>query len=123
MRKAIGKNHALDDIAPSATRLNAPRRRAKPSTGDGKRSKSTVYGPPSTADGPRSTADGAPLTPNTRTRRPAAAREQRWEAENKRLTFHCPKFLEDLIEEAMRASGRSKSRVIVDALKQHLRVD
>ncbi len=55
-----------------------------------------------------------------RKRAPAAG--EKWDDVNKRVTFHCPVFLEELIEREARKSGRSKSRIIVDALRQHLHV-
>lgn len=46
-----------------------------------------------------------------------------WEETHQRVTFHCPVALREAIEEEMRRSGRSKSRVIVDALRAHLGVE
>jgi hypothetical protein len=43
-----------------------------------------------------------------------------WEGQNKRVTFYCPTQLLDLIEEEMERSGRSKTSVIVDALRGDL---
>jgi Ribbon-helix-helix protein, copG family len=43
-----------------------------------------------------------------------------WDATHSRVTFYCPAELLAGIEEEMKKSGRSKSRVIVDALRQHL---
>lgn len=48
---------------------------------------------------------------------PAAAT---WEETHQRLTFHCPVALRRAIEEEVARSGRSKSRVIVDAVREHL---
>jgi len=63
------------------------------------------------------TVDRKPLT-----KKPAPA-EASWDANNKRVTFHCPLYMEGLIEQEVRNSGRSKSRVIVDAIKQHLKIN
>ncbi len=46
-----------------------------------------------------------------------------WEETHQRLTFHCPITLRKAIEDEVRRSGRSKSRVIVDALREHLGVE
>ena len=46
-----------------------------------------------------------------------------WEETHQRLTFHCPVALRQAVEEEVRRSGRSKSRVIVDALREHLGVE
>lgn len=45
---------------------------------------------------------------------------QRWEEAHQRVTFYCPRDLLRTLElEAVR-SDRSKSQVIVDAIRQHL---
>ena len=46
-----------------------------------------------------------------------------WEESHQRVTFHCPVELRKAIEEEVRRSGRSKSRVIVDALREHLQIE
>jgi hypothetical protein len=66
-----------------------------------------VYGQPSTVDRQRSTVS-APNLPD------------RWEAAHQRVTFYCPRELLDQVEVEVARSGRSKSRVIVDALRDHL---
>jgi hypothetical protein len=43
-----------------------------------------------------------------------------WEAAHQRVTFYCPVDLLDQVEAEVARSGRSKSRVIVDALRAHL---
>ena len=43
-----------------------------------------------------------------------------WEESNKRVTFYCPTDLIDAIEDSMSRSGRSKTQVIVDALRKDL---
>ncbi len=48
--------------------------------------------------------------------------EPSWEETHQRVTFYCPRALIDVIEAEMNASSRSKSQVIVDALRQHLEV-
>lgn len=60
---------------------------------------------PATVDRPPSTVDGE-----------GAA----WEENHKRVTFYCPVDVLDAVEASMRETGRSKTRVIVDALRQHL---
>jgi hypothetical protein len=49
--------------------------------------------------------------------KPAAAT---WEETHQFLTFHCPVALRRTIEDEVARSGRSKSRVIVDAVREHL---
>ncbi len=44
-----------------------------------------------------------------------------WEARHKRVTFHCPLELLEAIEEEVRASGRRKNAVIIDALRANLK--
>ena len=46
-----------------------------------------------------------------------------WEAQNKRLTFYCPTDVEEAIEAWMTANNRSKTQVIVDALRAQLLAD
>jgi hypothetical protein len=43
-----------------------------------------------------------------------------WEATHQRVTFHCPRVVISEVEEEVRRSGRSKSRVIVEAIRAHL---
>jgi hypothetical protein len=43
-----------------------------------------------------------------------------WEEAHQRVTFYCPRDLLAAVEAEMRASGRSKSRVIADAIAEHL---
>lgn len=43
-----------------------------------------------------------------------------WEENNRRVIFYCPKDVEAQIEAAMAASDRSKTQVIVDALRAQL---
>ena len=43
-----------------------------------------------------------------------------WEEAHHRVTFYCPRELLAELEAEMERSGRSKSRVIVDALVEHL---
>lgn len=51
---------------------------------------------------------------------PAPGPAGTWEETHQRLTFHCPLVLREAIEKEVQRSGRSKSRVIVDALQEHL---
>ena len=54
-------------------------------------------------------------------RAPRSEREpSQWELTHRRVTFYCPQDLLEEIENEMTVSGRSKSRVIVDALREHL---
>lgn len=45
-----------------------------------------------------------------------------WEKNNHRHTFYLPKDVAAYLDEAVATSGRSKSRVVVDALCEHLGV-
>lgn len=46
---------------------------------------------------------------------------QRWEDRFTRVTFHCPVEALDAVEKEMARTGRSKSRVIGEALLAHFR--
>ena len=59
-----------------------------------------------------------PAAPAPRQRRDSPGS---WEESNKRVTFYCPGELLAAIEREMGRSGRSKTRVITDAIKEHLR--
>jgi Ribbon-helix-helix protein, copG family len=76
-----------------------------PATSTDDRQRSTVKGGPSTDESRRSTVDG---------------RRSTWEASHSRVTFYCPDDLLAAVEREIDRSGRSKSRVIVDALREHL---
>lgn len=43
-----------------------------------------------------------------------------WEDLNRRVTFYCPVDLLEAIEAAMQDTGRSKTQVIIDALRRDL---
>ena len=45
-----------------------------------------------------------------------------WEAEHQRVTFYCPVRLLGQIEAEMSRSSRSKTAVIADAIREHLKV-
>lgn len=51
---------------------------------------------------------------------PAEDHPARWEETHQRVTFHCPRSLLARIEQEMARSGRSKTRVIVDAVEAAL---
>ena len=63
--------------------------------------------------GPRPTVDEQPQTVN---RPPSTVDAARWEDTHQRVTFYCPRDLLAAVEAEMRRSGRSKSKVIVDAI-------
>lgn len=46
--------------------------------------------------------------------------ESPWDSKNRRLTFYCPDDLREAIEAETEASGRSTTRVIVDALRAEM---
>jgi hypothetical protein len=56
------------------------------------------------------TVDGGPSTEGS----------ERWDDSHTRVTFYCPVPLLRAIEEEVKNSDRSKSQVIVDALRGHL---
>jgi hypothetical protein len=60
--------------------------------------------------------DRQPSTPKTLTNGPRAP----WEAQHKRVTFYCPTELLARIEKEIVRSGRSKTAVIVDAVRAEL---
>ncbi|HET7486553.1 MAG TPA: ribbon-helix-helix domain-containing protein [Acidimicrobiales bacterium] len=51
---------------------------------------------------------------------PAEDHQASWEESHQRVTFHCPRSLLARIEKEMARSGRSKTRVIVDAVQAAL---
>lgn len=78
-------------------------------------------GRPSTVDRRRST--GKPKArPATTTKKKPPAAVGSWNATHERVTFHCPRAVIDAVEAEVTRSSRSKSRVIVDALREHLKL-
>ncbi len=59
------------------------------------------------------TVDGRP----SHSKRAGASRGEPWEAQHKRVTFYCPTELLTRIEEEIIRSGRSKTAMIVDAVR------
>lgn len=59
----------------------------------------------------------APPAPQTVDRPRSGAN---WEDSHRRVTFYCPTALLELIVREMARSSRSKTRVITDALRDHL---
>lgn len=53
---------------------------------------------------------------------PEAELTPTWEAAHQRVTFYCPVRLLGQVEDEMRRSGRSKTAVIADAIREHLKV-
>lgn len=47
----------------------------------------------------------------------------KWDETHSRATFHLPRDLQQAIAAEATRSGRSKSQVVADALRQHLAVD
>lgn len=74
----------------------------------------------SAVSGPPSTVDEQPVTVNRRRVTNIVAPAQRWEAQHTRVTFYCPVELLERIEAEIVESGRSKTAVIVDALRADL---
>lgn len=54
---------------------------------------------------------------------PAPARRLSWEERHRRVIFHCPIDLLEDLEAEMKRSDRSKSQVLTEALREHLRND
>jgi hypothetical protein len=68
-----------------------------------------VYGPtPSTTDAPR------------RPGRPKKTDGPTWEESHERATFHLARDLHQAVKEEAARSGRTKSAVVSDALREHL---
>lgn len=65
-----------------------------------------LYGNPTPAP-----VDGIPYTVDVKDE------AARWEDSHQRVTFYCPRPMLQAIEDEMARSGRSKSQVIVDAVK------
>ena len=74
----------------------------------------------SAVSGPPSTVDEQPVTVYRRRVTNTVAPAQHWEAQHKRVTFYCPVELLERIEAEIVQSGRSKTAVIVDALRADL---
>jgi Ribbon-helix-helix protein, copG family len=53
---------------------------------------------------------------------PSPARGATWEETHSRATFHLSREVQDAVTEAAAKSGRSKSQVVSDALRQHLKL-
>lgn len=79
---------------------------------------------PSTVDRPRSTKSTPKTRPAKSAKKPAAPAPAAgsWNATHERVTFHCPRAVIDAVEAEVTRGGRSKSRVIVDALREHLKL-
>ncbi len=69
------------------------------------RGREALFVPPSTVDGPPSTV---------------TASGTNWEDGHQRVTFYCPRGLLVAVEQEMARSGRSKTQVIADALREHI---
>lgn len=66
----------------------------------------------------------SPAAPTAR-RRPGRPRRDdggSWEDTHSRATYHLPRTLQEAVTEAAATSGRSKSQVVADALRQHLKI-
>jgi len=66
-------------------------------------------------------AKPAPSRPATDSGRGATTAT--WEETHSRSTFHLSRELRDAIAEAAAKTGRSKSQIVTDALRQHLKLD
>ena len=96
----------LDDIPTRAV----PSKRKRASNTDRKRLTSNAL----TADRKRSTS--------RKTVKPASSEgTAEWDASHVRVTFYCPVSLLAQLESEITRSGRSKTRVIVDAIQNHLK--
>ena len=81
------------------------------------RGREAVFGGRPTVDPQPATVDRPPTTSD---RGPSTVDAPSWEESHTRVTFYCPRDLLAAVEAEMQRSGRSKSRVIVDALAAHL---
>lgn len=92
------------------------------------KSKPRASGRPSTVHRTRSTKVARKPGPAKKaTAKPAPAAPGSWDATHERVTFHCPRAVIDAVEAEVTRSqrageGRSKSRIIVDAIRQHLKI-
>lgn len=90
--------------------------------------KPRARGLPSTVHRPRSTKVARKSGPAKKTAaKPAPPASGSWDATHERVTFHCPRAIIDAVEAEVTRSkrsgeGRSKSRIIVDAIRQHLKI-
>lgn len=75
----------------------------------------SVYG-----DTPASTDPAAP--PRRRAGRPPREDGATWEETHSRATYHLPRTLQEAVTAEAASSGRTKSRVVADALRQHLKI-
>jgi hypothetical protein len=111
----------LDDLVPTTRAASAKRDRStsakapSPSTKPPASTKSTAAAPStsntSDADRKRSTS-----------RKPASSEgTAEWDASHLRVTFYCPRSLLGQVESEIKRSGRSKTRVIVEAIQSHLK--
>jgi hypothetical protein len=104
----------LDDLVPTTRAASAKRKAPSPSTKPPVSTKSTAA--PSTsntsdADRKRSTSRKSASSEGT----------AEWDASHLRVTFYCPRSLLGQVESEIKRSGRSKTRVIVDAIQSHLK--
>ncbi len=67
---------------------------------------------------------GSGAAPTPLRRRPGRpAREGgAWDELHSRVTYHLPRDLQEAVGETAAASGRSKSQVVTDAIRQHLKI-
>jgi Ribbon-helix-helix protein, copG family len=85
-----------------------PRRSVRDRLGqDQARGRAAIYGQPEPAPSPPPPA-------------PARREGPSWDDTHQRVTFYCPLELLEAIEAERERTGRSKSRVITDALREHL---
>lgn len=104
---------ALDDLVPT-TRAASAKRKADRST--------PVKALPSTKP-PASTKSTSDADRKRSTSRKSASSEgaSEWDASHLRVTFYCPKSLLGQVESEIKRSGRSKTRLIVEAIQSHLK--
>lgn len=68
-------------------------------------------------------ADIDPVLPSRqRPGRPRRGDQATWEETHSRATYHLPKTLQEAVTAEAVSSGRTKSRVVADALRQHLKI-
>lgn len=89
------------------------------------RGREALYSPPTRATGAAVgqlplTVDDQPLASGPELPPRRIPGERRWEAAHQRVTFYCPRDLLRTVELEGARSQRSKSQVIVDALREHL---
>jgi hypothetical protein len=60
--------------------------------------------------------------PPAHAERPRAVAGRSWEETHSRATYHLARDLQEAVSKEAASSGRSKSQVVADAIRQHLKL-